>query len=143
MKHILVSVDGSELSAKALDLGLDIATAFNSAVTIINVVPLEAITAPWVGKESMVYEITEESKNDSNKILSGAKQKFEGTKLTVEVVSAFGNIADEILEFASEHDVDFIIMGSYSIGNLKRRLFTGSITTIILHHTNVPVLVVK
>jgi nucleotide-binding universal stress UspA family protein len=143
VKHILIPVDESIQSGKAVDLGIEMATAFHCAVTIINVIPLEALTKPGLGKESMVYEIPEESANSSNEILLGAKQKFDRASISVEIVSAFGNVADEILDFVADNGVDFIIMGTYGLGAFRRHLFNESITTKILHHMKMPVLVVK
>lgn len=144
MKHILILVDGSTQSGKAVDQGLEIATAFHSRVTLIHVMPLAALTWPGVGKESMIYEVTEKNAAQSNELLLEAKQRFDRKNHPVEIVSAFGDAADEILDYVADHDVDWIILGDRDRGTFaKRSFFAEDRTTKILYHIDVPVLVVK
>ncbi len=79
----------------------------------------------------------------SDQILKDAKKPFEGMSNQIETVSKQGNIADTIVDYAHESDVDLVIMGSHGLGALKNRLMTGSVTTRVLHHIDKPVLVIK
>lgn len=53
-----------------------------------------------------------------------------------------GDIAHEIRHYASEHDVDLIVMGSHGHG-LLAGVVLGSVATKVLATTTVPVLIVR
>lgn len=143
MKNILIPIDGSENSMKAVETGKELAKALESKVTIINVVP-----PGWdqgAGEIDYVYVMTvpDEITKYSLEMLKKAKKVFDGTDLHVEMESIYGNVVNTILDYVDAHGIDLVIMGSQGLGALRNRIMTGSITTRVLHHINVPVLVVK
>jgi len=143
MKHILIPVDGSEYSTKAIEMGKQMAKAFDSDVTILNVVPLEL--SPSVGRGNYMYVpiLSDEIPESNAEVLDGAKKQFKGTGIKVKTVCKHGIVADEIVDYAYENEVDLVIMGSHGLGALKNRIMTGSVTTKVLHHIDKPVLVIK
>lgn len=143
MKNILIPVDGSEYSMKAIDMGIQMAKAFDAEVTILNVVPLEL--SPSVGRGNYMYVpiLSDEIPEVNAEVLDGAKKKFKGTEIRVKTVCKHGVVADEIVDYAYENAVDLVIMGSHGLGALKNRIMTGSVTTKVLHHIDKPVLVIK
>lgn len=143
MKNILIPIDGSENSIKAVEAGRELAKVFGSKVTILNVVP-----PGWdqgFGELDYVYVATvpDEITKYSLELLKKAGQMFEGMDNQVETEIIYGSVVDTILDYTNAHGIDLIIMGSHGLGALKNRIMTGSVTTKILHHTGVPVLVIK
>ncbi|MEZ0360711.1 MAG: universal stress protein [Hydrogenobacter sp.] len=49
---------------------------------------------------------------------------------------------EKIVEYCKEKDMDLLIMGAFSKGRFKEFLF-GSITSFVLHHLEIPILLVK
>lgn len=143
MKHILIPVDGSDYSIKAIEAGKELAKAFDSKVTILNVIPTEFARVAGRGTFMYVPLVSEEVPDFSTEILADAKKQFEGMSNPIDTVGKQGNIADIIVDYAHEHDVDLVVMGSHGLGALKNRLMTGSVTTRVLHHIDKPVLVIK
>lgn len=143
MKNILIPVDGSDYSIKALEAGKEIAKAFDSKITIFNVIPIEMNRNAGRGNFMYVPAFSDDIPDYSVEILAEAKKQFEGMSNQIETVSKQGNIADLIVDYAHEHDIDLVIMGSHGLGALKNRLMTGSVTTRVLHHIDKPVLVIK
>jgi nucleotide-binding universal stress UspA family protein len=143
MKHILIPVDGSDYSIKAIEAGKEMAKAFDSKVTILNVVPIEMTRIAGRGNYLYMPIVPDEIPDFSEEILAEAKKQFDGMSNSIETVSQHGNISDIIVNYAHEHDIDFIVMGSHGLGALKNRLMTGSVTTRVLHHVDKPVLVIK
>lgn len=143
MRNILIPVDGSEYSDRAIEAGIEIAKMFDSKVTIINVIP--QVWDMGIGEIDYVYVMQESDKipKYSTKMLEKAKKQFSGMDNHVETESIYGDPADVIIDYAHAHGIDLIIMGSHGIGAFIDRLMTGSVTTKVLHHVNVPVLVVK
>ncbi len=143
MKNILIPVDGSEYSMKAIDAGKKVAKAFDSKVFILSVVTPELRVSSGRGSNIYAPQLMEELQEASLKALDVAKKQFLGMPNQVEIFSELGFVADEIVRFADEHNIDLVIMGSHGLGALKNRLMTGSVTTRVLHHIDVPVLVIK
>lgn len=49
---------------------------------------------------------------------------------------------EKIVEHCQEAGVDLLLMGAYSKGRIKE-LFLGSVTSFVMHHINIPLLLVK
>ena len=143
MKNILIPVDGSEYSMIAIAAAKEVAKAFDSNVSILSVVTPELKISSGRGSNMYASILMDELLESSAKILEDAKKQFQGMANKVETFSAQGNVADEIVRFANENDIDLIVMGSHGLGALKNRLMTGSVTTRVLHHVDVPVMVIK
>jgi nucleotide-binding universal stress UspA family protein len=143
MKNILIPVDGSEYSMKALEAGKELAKAFDSKVCILSVVTPELRMSSGRGSNMYPSILLEELKEFSEKTLDESKKQFQEMANQVETFSVLGNVADEIVRFADENKIDLVVMGSHGLGALKNRLMTGSVTTRVLHHIDVPVLVIK
>ena len=143
MKNILIPVDGSDYSIKAIEAGKQIANAFDSKVTILTVVPIEL--SRGVGKGNFLHVPTADGEMSdlSQQILNHAKKPFEGMDNEIKTVSTQGSVAEMIVKYAHENKIDLVIMGSQGLGALKTRLMTGSVTTKVLHHIDVPVLVIR
>jgi len=65
-------------------------------------------------------------------------EKPEGIDMT----SVRGIPEEVIVSYCKEKGVDMLIMGAYSKGRL-RELFLGSVTSFVLHHLDIPILLVK
>ncbi len=146
MKKILIPVDGSAYSKKAVEHGKMIARAFNSDVVLLNVLQVNfpLVTAgPFGQNAEYVTKLYDEAKKASEAFLQESAKEFEGIAENVETVSLHGEAADAIVDYVDKNDVDLIIMGSHGMGAIMNRLFTGSVTTKVLHHVGKPVLVVK
>lgn len=143
MKSILIPVDGSDYSMKAIDAAKEVAKAFDSKVFILSVVAPELRVSSGRGSNMYAPILMDELIECSQNILAEAKKQFKGMPNQVETFSEKGNVADEIVRFANENNIDLVVMGSHGLGALKNRLMTGSVTTRVLHHIDVPVLVIK
>lgn len=143
MKNILIPVDGSEYSMKAIEAAKAVAKAFDSKVSILSVVTPELKISSGRGSNVYAPVLLEELHKESLKVLEEAKKRFADMPNQVETFSEDGYVADVIVKFAEEHNIDLVVMGSHGLGALKNRIMTGSVTTRVLHHIDVPVLVIK
>jgi nucleotide-binding universal stress UspA family protein len=62
--------------------------------------------------------------------------------VNVESVLLEGNPSDELIRYAEENKMDIVIMGTLGKSGIDRFLL-GSVTENLLHHSKVPVMVVK
>lgn len=151
IKRILVSVDGSEPSKKALDYALDLAEELGAEVLILSVVP--PVVLPIFSEEPGVTPIITARDIDRynlklratfENVLSEALKRARSRKPDLKVSSKLvdGRPADKIVEVAEDEGFDLIIMGSRGLGGL-REFFLGSTTKRVADHCTCPVLIIK
>lgn len=95
-----------------------------------------------------VYAGDYDKKNDESstqmsfKVVNQAEKFFVDSGLEVETMTAKGDPASTILEIAENQDFDMIIMCTHGMSIVKR-FALGSVTNKVVHHSNVPVLVIR
>jgi len=145
--HILVPIDGSELSLSAAHQAIALARLCNARMTVIMVTPTyhqihsEGYIAPMVNmvRERWEQEQSERAKAILDKVCAAAGKS--GVKC--EPLHVFGDAPYEsIIEAADKQECDMIAMGSHGHGGVKQFL-VGSETTRVLSHTKLPVVVYR
>ena len=146
---ILVCVDGSEQSKKALEEAALIAEGCKaSEVALIHVYEpridmfysYEGITPEQM---DLFREMMENQKKEAEKILSEALKFLEGKNLKTRTILKEGHPSRTIVEVAREEGFDMIVLGSRGLGGLKR-LFLGSVSNAVLQEAHEgSVLIVK
>ncbi len=151
MKNILVPIDGSEYSERALAKAKEIAAAFGCKITLLNVLSIVSAINYYPNMRFSHLDaildwqsIVQEAKKTSAELMEKAKGTLGGIEVeTVALDQPDGAIAKAIAEYANTHDVDMIVMGSNGAGSLTQRLYIGSVTMKTLHLVEKPVLVVQ
>ena len=146
MKKILIPVDASEYSQRAIDQGKILAKAFDSDIVLLYVVSVRISTYwynPTIPDPEILYSILEDERVHAEDLLARYKDSFDDMKDKVEVKILQGTVSDEIIEYINTSDVDFVVMGSHGIGSTLRRSVLGSVTNKVLHYAEKPVLVVR
>lgn len=141
--RILLPIDGSPCSDRAIDEGLRLARSLGAQVTFLHAleVPVSVYTMP----ESMVYEpqLREDLKRAAQNVLDKARARAAelGVEATTELVDHPGVRATEaILE--REGDVDLSVMATHGRRGVGRVLL-GSVTEGVIRQSAVPHLVVR
>ena len=134
---ILVPVDGSAYSLKAVETACDLAKAQAPATIVLTAV---AVQIPEL--EEGVY-IAEKMKVQAEIALAKAKDVAQGKGVTAEVILATGaSPADEIVQVAKDQQADLIVIGSRGLAG-KTRSFLGSTASQVVTYSPCSVLVVK
>ena len=142
-QNILVPVDGSSTSYAAVDKAVEFAKAFNSKITLVQVLALDPYIAAEYISASQTNDLIERARASIEKTLQEALQKFEGTGLQVETKLLEGQVVHtEIAKAATELNADLIIIGSHGRTGLKK-FFLGSVAQSVLGSSDVPVLIVR
>jgi nucleotide-binding universal stress UspA family protein len=135
-EHILFPTDFSERS-RALNKQVEwLATQFHSRVTLMHVFE---IPAAWYGacEASLInLDCFDAVRDSAERQLKDYQLNIPGDRLQRVVTS--GDVAGEILNWADEHDVDLIAMGTHGYGALQGWLL-GSVTAKVLHSARCPV----
>lgn len=145
-KRLLVPIDGSKLSQKALDKAIEIALFTKSKLTVLNVVP--PYPAVYAGDGYMFEPMTgskweQTTTASSEKVLQAALKHCADRGILATTLS----IRDDppyagIIAAAKKQKSDLIVMASHGRRGVSA-LLLGSETTKVLTHTNTPVLVVR
>ena len=142
-QHILVPVDGSETSYQAIGKAAALAAAFNSQITVVQVLTLDPYIAAEYITAQQTNELIERARQSIIKALENAQEKFAEFGLKAETKLLEGqSISDEITKAAKSSGVDLIVIGSHGRTGLKK-LFLGSVAQSILGESEIPVLIVR
>lgn len=140
MKKILVAIDGSKYSQKALFKAKQMATDMGSEVTAFTVVTL--YDNVYSQTQSIKSELRKAEMEKSMKILKEAEDIFADFKGSFTSQYKVGDTVDEIIKFAEAGDYDLLIMGSRGLGVFSRALL-GSVSEKVIHHVKTSVMLVK
>ncbi|ACX52680.1 UspA domain protein [Ammonifex degensii KC4] len=142
MRKILVPVDGSENSLRALREGIKLARISGQAkLTILTVVPPVDPTfeyGPWLTRE----QVEEAEKKAAEKILDQAEKVVQEEGYQADRVVLVGDAGQEIADYAAKEGYDLIVMGSRGMSPLKG-IFLGSVSTKVIALAPCPVVIVK
>ncbi|WP_312332770.1 universal stress protein [Acinetobacter variabilis] len=142
-EHILVPVDGSETSYAAVDKAVEIAKAFNSKVTVVQVLALDPYIAAEYITAAQTNDLVERARTAILKTLDEAKAKFAEAGIEAETQLLEGQVIySEIVKAAESLNTDLIVIGSHGRTGFKK-LFLGSVAQSILGQANVPVMVIR
>jgi nucleotide-binding universal stress UspA family protein len=137
---ILVPVDGSDHSLRALEHALFLAKSAGSRVTAIHVI--EKPPTVYVESQKLLNDIMTKYRNESTKVLDRCKELAAGKGIKIETAIAEGDAASNIADYAKKQDFDIIVIGSRGLGRFKE-MVVGSVSNKVLHQAKCSVLIVK
>ena len=144
ISRILVGIDGSPSSTKALSWAAEIAAKWDAKLLILSVIPpltplIYMGPAPmYIGEYDRVSRISKQKIIDD--AVSFVRGKFPG--LMVETRISKGRPSEVIQQTVEEEDVDLIVLGSRGIGGVSGWLL-GSTSSKVVNICEKPVLIIK
>ena len=139
--RMLVPLDGSELSEVVFPYARELAGRLSLDVILLHVHdPEEAGTIPM--HQAYIEHKAELIKRESQEVQDrvGGKPRSQAIKVWGEL--AAGYPAEEILRFATEKDIDVILMATHGRSGIKRWIM-GSVADKVLRASSVPVWLVR
>ncbi len=124
-RRILVPVDGSELSLRALELALDLARRYGSRITVLHVKPTGA---------------------NEKQVLDKVKERIENKGIPVsikvrEINPVKESIAKKILDELAEESYDIVVLGARGL-TVSEELNIGSTAlTVAINSTTTTIIV--
>ena len=143
--QILVPVDGSPTSEKALDEAIRLAQLTGARLRLVHVVDELSYVNGFEPAMNYLNEIIPLMREAGEKLLAHERQKAldKGVEAdSVLVVEDPGRICDHVAEQARRIKADLIVVGSHGRRGIGRVLL-GSDAEQIVRHAPVPVLVVR
>lgn len=138
---VLVPVDGSENSMRAVSYALNMAKSHHGMeITLLTVA---CLYSNYIGETVLnLDEINAECRKRFSLKLDDAKNYFADRGVPVNAVLLQGDPADVIIDYAEKNGIGKIVIGSRGLGLLKAAMM-GSVTYKVLHSVKIPVTVIK
>ena len=134
---ILVPIDGSTNSFKALNEAIYLARQCNGTITGLCIIPTYTIN---LGR--LLTSLKNQSQKEVKKFMVEAKKRCAQNGIVFNEKIIYGNQSWEITEFAAYKKFDLIVIGSRGMSRVKEA-FLGSVANTVVHKSKVSVLVVK
>jgi nucleotide-binding universal stress UspA family protein len=136
-RKILVPVDFSEPSKRALDCGLALARRLSAKLVVAHIVPVASALKYAFPIESLAIETKQ-----CEKALEEIQAEQLAKDVDLQPIVKIGRIEEDLLEIVKEQSIDLVVMGSHG-SRYFRRWFIGSVTEHILRRIPVPILTVS
>jgi len=139
MPGVLVGVDGSGHSQRALEWAAKEAAIRHTSLTVLAV---HQAVHGWSGTlyfpddEAQIQKIAEAVKAETDKVMAGLG---DSRPESVTVRAVHGYPAEELINAGA--DADMIVLGSRGAGGWSAQLI-GSVASKVSHHATVPVLII-
>lgn len=141
LKQILVPVDFSSCSLKALRYAVAFARQFKAAITLLYVVQPYYLPGDLTG--GLDYAALEkEIEENSERELDSLANREVGKKAPWKILLRMGRPVDQITRVADEQNVDLIIISTHGHTGLKH-VMLGSTAENVVRHAPCPVLTVR
>jgi nucleotide-binding universal stress UspA family protein len=142
-KNILVPLDGSALSEKALNVAIVIAKAFDAKITLLHNISITSFTSVGASMGEETYQqIAESDALNSTDYLKKVEGRLHGcgvTNITTQVVEG---IPTSAIQLAVTNGVDLIVMTTHARTGIARTIL-GSVADEVVRSVNIPVLLVS
>jgi nucleotide-binding universal stress UspA family protein len=141
-RKILVAFDGSVTARNALFKAIELKQVFEESVLevihvfqVANFVMSDTVIAGPAMMQDELYQAAED-------IVAEARQLISPLSHATASILDGGAPARVILDYAEAHGFELIIVGSRGLGSIKE-LLLGSVSSEVVQHAKIPVLVIK
>lgn len=143
-QKILVAVDGSETAGRALREAMRLARGLGARIRVLHVVN----STPWITRSApeVIEQIVTQLRSTGESIVHEAKTavRSAGVEVDDRLIEAPGERAGEVVVTeARDWPADLIVCGTHGQRHGLQRLLMGSDAEYIVHHSPVPVLLVR
>ena len=135
-RRILVPFDKSDPSSTALDRALE--EHSDAEITVLCVLELDELTYGGGTAEG----IEEAKREDAEELLRGAQERADSYGVTLETAIETGQAGEVIVEYAEDHDIEQIIMGSHGRSGLSG-ILVGSVAETVIRSSPVTVTIAR
>jgi nucleotide-binding universal stress UspA family protein len=142
-KKIVVPIDGSGWSERAIPHAIDIARISNGEVILLHIFkpPLHEYedTLALAGEDEQIARIRDNVKQ--HLMALRGQLRGEGVECRVQVIEAVG-VASQICDYVNEEKANLVVMSTHGRTGLARFVF-GSVTHKVMQNVDVPVMLIR
>jgi nucleotide-binding universal stress UspA family protein/mono/diheme cytochrome c family protein len=141
IKRIVVPLDFSADSARALDYALVLARKFDATLHLVHVCEVPTMMTPSLDAYAIAYaDWSQRLGEEAERELNRWRMAITDVAVTTEVL--FGTPAPAIVEAARANQVDLIVMGTHGHGAMMHMLM-GNVAERVVRTAHCPVLTVR
>ena len=137
---LLVPVDGSENSVRALEAAIFLSKKIDAYVTVMHV--MEKPPTVYIHPQKELEELLQNYRREAEQILEKCEEIGNRNGVELKKVSIEGDVASKIIRFAEKEVFDMIVMGHRGSGRFKEMVL-GSVSKKVLNQTNRSVLIIR
>lgn len=139
--RVLVPVDESDPSSDALEFAIE--EYPDAKITALHVINPGTFFAANSIEGGVAYgELLESHEKRAEELLRDARERADSHGVTIETDHVVGDVSRSIVEYAEEHDIDHVVIGSHGRTGTSRVLL-GSVAEAVTRRSPVPVTVVR
>ncbi len=138
--RIVVPTDGSTSSRPAIEHAAELAAVHDAAIDAVYVVNIASFSG--VPSEGSWEGVSQALEREGEEALDVVETACANHDVPVERVRLEGRPSQRIVEYATEHGGDLIVMGTHGRGGLDR-LLLGSVAERVVRSAPVPVMTVQ
>jgi nucleotide-binding universal stress UspA family protein len=140
-RRIVVGVDGSASSSRALDWAVEEAARENARLDVVNAYQYYPVISPF-GPVAVSDrdELEKASKDLLDRMVEAALDRAGARRPAIELMPVSGGAAHNVLAIAE--DADLLVVGSLGGGRFHGHLI-GSVSRQCVHHATCPVVIVR
>jgi nucleotide-binding universal stress UspA family protein len=138
-KKILVPLDGSSFAEAAVRHAYPLARSQNAEIVLLSVVVFPTRDFDVI---PMKYAVSDEVKAETKRYLEQVAGSLRRVGIRTSTFVESGYVAETIIDFAAQHQIDLIVMSTHGRTGPVRWLL-GSVAFQIVQHAHVPVLLVR
>lgn len=137
MKKILVPIDGSKNSFRALDMAISLSSHYSASITGVYIFDLP-VTLEYAAMDPVGQNL----KKKIHRIMESASSRAAESHVPFKYMVKHGKIGPSIIDMAKKGKFDIIVIGKRGISSISE-IFLGSISHYVIHHSKIPVFIVK
>ena len=145
-KHILIPTDGSDVAAKAIKAGVQLAAEMGASVTgfyAVEPLPSHLYAEGYIAERKIVEELERRAVENAQKSVAEVALAASAAGVKCDTVVGKSVLAYQaIIDAAQKKGCDAIFMASHGHRGLTG-LLLGSVTHKVLTHSKIPVLVYR
>lgn len=137
---ILVAIDGSKYSDKALNVAIELSRKFNATLYIMHVIEKPPVLTVVKSQEEIILKALKEH---ADRLLAKALLKAENKGVDTKLILEEGKPGPKIREAAEKLGIDLIVVGSRGLGTISKFIL-GSVSDFLVRRcVNKAVLIVR
>jgi nucleotide-binding universal stress UspA family protein len=137
---LLVPVDGSENSLRALEAAIFLSKKIDAQTTALHV--MEKAPTVYIHPQKELEELLKNYRKESERILEKCQQIGKNNRIELNMAISEGDVASKIIQYAEKGRFDMVVMGHRGSGKFKEMVL-GSVSEKVLHRTKCSVLIVR
>ena len=141
-KHLLVAIDYSKPSLKALDTGLDLAVRLGARLTVVHTIMKVAEGVSMEGGAGYDVNLHQKQLQEARETIEQLLLDRNSHGVQTDIVIESGRAQDQIHSIAGRVGADMVILGTHGRKGMNR-LILGSVAEEVLRDSHLPVLCVR